>query len=183
MDRSAQSFELDAARLRPQNGGKENDMTDTIQSRLAALGLELPDVAGPAANYVSTGRSGDLLSISGQVSRTASGDVLSGTLGATCTTEDGTRAAEVAALNVIARIAAWTGESVGAVRRIVRLGVFVAATPDFKEHSKVANGASDLMVAIFGDAGCHSRSAIGVSSLPMGAAVEVEALVELEPGA
>lgn len=158
-------------------------MSETIATKLSALGFKLPVPSAPAANYVSTVRTGNLLSISGQISRNEDGTAFSGTVGGSVTAEDGRKAAEIAAVNVLAQIAGATNGSLAAVRRIVRLGVFIAATPDFKRHSEVANGASDLVVAVFGDAGRHSRAAIGVSSLPVGAAVEIDALVELAEGA
>ena len=151
-----------------------------IASKLASLGHTLPVPSAPAANYVSTVRSGALLAISGQISQVDDNNEIVGIVGAAVSPELGRRAAEIAAINVIAQLAAATDGTLGAVKRIVRLGVFVAATPDFTTHSTVANGASDLMVAVFGEAGRHARAAIGVSSLPRGVAVEVEALVELE---
>lgn len=155
-------------------------MTISIRDQLATLGLELPAPSSPAANYISVVRTGDLLFISGQISRAPDGDIIAGTLGADISHEQGVHAARVAALNVLGQIAAKTDGSLSSVRRIVKLGVFVAATSAFKDQSKIANGASDLMVAVFGEAGQHTRAAIGVSSLPAGAAVEIDAVVELE---
>ncbi|MFK0276441.1 RidA family protein [Ensifer sp. NPDC090286] len=155
-------------------------MTISIREKLATLGLELPAPTSPAANYISVVRTGDLLFISGQISRAPDGDIVAGILGADISHEQGVHAARVAALNVLGQIAAKTDGSLSSVRRIVKLGVFVAATNDFKDQSKIANGASDLMVAVFGEAGQHTRAAIGVSSLPAGAAVEIDAVVELE---
>ncbi|EJN05562.1 RidA family protein [Phyllobacterium sp. YR531] len=157
-------------------------MSETIATKLSSLGYKLPAASAPAANYVSTVRTGNLLSISGQISRNDDGTAFSGTVGASVTAEEGRKAAEIAAINVLSQIAGATDGSLAAVSRIVRLGVFIAATPDFNRHSEVANGASDLFVAVFGDAGRHSRAAIGVSSLPVGAAVEIDALVELAEG-
>lgn len=154
-------------------------MSATIAEKLARLGHDLPVASVPVANYVSVVRVGTLLSISGQISRIDDANVVLGVAGASVSPEEGRRAAEIAALNVLSQIAAATDGTIASVRRIVRLGVFVAATPDFTQHPQVANGASDLMVAVFGDAGRHSRAAIGVSSLPRGVAVEVDALVEL----
>jgi enamine deaminase RidA (YjgF/YER057c/UK114 family) len=155
-------------------------MSATIAEKLATLGHKLPVPSVPVANYVSVVRAGNLLSISGQISRIDDENAVLGVVGASVSLDDGRRAAEFAAINVLSQIAAATDGTIASVRRIVRLGVFVAATPDFTEHPQVANGASDLMVAVLGDAGRHSRAAVGVSSLPRGVAVEVDALVELE---
>ncbi|MBA8903463.1 RidA family protein [Phyllobacterium sp. P30BS-XVII] len=155
-------------------------MSVTIAEKLASLGHKLPVASAPVANYVSVVRAGNLLSISGQISRINDDNAVLGVVGAAVSPEEGRRAAEIAAINVLSQIAAATDGTIAAIRRIVRLGVFMAATPDFTQHPQVANGASDLMVAVFGDAGRHSRAAVGVSSLPRGVAVEVDALVELE---
>lgn len=157
-------------------------MSQTIAEKLATLGYELPVASAPAANYVTTVRTGNLISISGQISRIDEATAVFGTVGASVTAEEGRRAAEISALNLLSQIAVVTGGTLAAVRRVVRLGVFIASTPDFNRHSEVANGASDLFVAVFGDAGRHTRTAVGVSALPVGVAVEVDALVELEEG-
>ncbi|MBD9529386.1 RidA family protein [Paracoccus sp. PAR01] len=151
----------------------------SITARLKALGHDLPAAPTPAANYAPWTRAGNLLTISGQVSRTPQGEMLSGTVGGAVSPEDGKKAAEVAALNLIAQIAAATEGEIGGIGRILRLGVFVASTPEFTGQSQVANGASDLIAAVFGEAGRHARSAVGVAALPGGASVEVEATVEL----
>jgi enamine deaminase RidA (YjgF/YER057c/UK114 family) len=150
----------------------------TIADRLRMLGHALPAVAEPAANYLSTTRAGALLFISGQIAQ-CDGRVLAGRLGADRSLEEGRIAAEAAALNVIAQIAAATDGALACVARVLKLGVFVASTPDFEQHSQVANGASDLFVQVFGDAGRHARAAIGVAALPRGASVEIEAIVQL----
>lgn len=155
-------------------------MSATIAEKLATLGHTLPIASVPVANYVSFVRTGNLLSISGQIGRIDDENAVLGIVGASVSLEEGRRAAEIAAINVLSQIAAATDGALASVRRIIRLGVFVAAAPDFTQHPQVANGASDLMVAVFGDAGRHSRAAVGVSSLPRGVAVEVDALVELE---
>lgn len=151
----------------------------SISARLKKLGFDLPKAPAPAANYVPFTISGNLLTISGQVSRMPSGEVLDGHVGGSATPEQGKKAAEIAALNVIAQIAATAGDEIGAVKQVLRLGVFVASTPDFTGQPQVANGASDLIAAVFGEAGRHARAAIGVAALPSGATVEVEATVEL----
>ncbi|MBP2234529.1 enamine deaminase RidA (YjgF/YER057c/UK114 family) [Sinorhizobium kostiense] len=157
-------------------------MSETFASRLAMLGHSLPAPSAPAANYVSTIRAGNLLIVSGQIS-TTNGDVLTGTVGAGVSAEEGRLAAEYAAVGVLAQIAAATDGSLASIRRVARLGVFIASAPDFTDHSQVANGASDLFVHVLGEAGRHARASVGVASLPGGATVEVEALVELEPAA
>ncbi|ASY72425.1 L-PSP family endoribonuclease [Sinorhizobium fredii USDA 205] len=157
-------------------------MPETIASRLSALGHRLPEASAPAANYVSTVRTGNLLVISGQIS-VRNDAVLMGIVGAGVSVEEGRLAAECAAIGVLSQIAAATDGSLAAIRRIVRLGVFIASAPDFAEQSQVANGASDLFVEVFGDAGRHARAAVGVAALPAGATVEVDALVELETAA
>lgn len=161
------------------NAPRETVMPTSIADKLAALGHSMPTASAPVANYVPSVRTGNLLSISGQISRIGDDRSVTGTLGAGLTVEEGRAAAEIAGLNVLAQIAAVVRD-VAAVRRIVRLGVFVASAPGFADQPQVANGASDLMVAVFGDAGRHSRAAVGVAALPRGVAVEVDALVELE---
>ena len=147
----------------------------SISGRLHELGYELPKIAAPVANYVSTRRAGSYLFVSGQVS----GPAFVGRLGAELDVAAGREAAERAALNLLAQVAAATDGSLAAVAGVLRLGVFVAATPDFTEHPQVANGASDLLVAVFGDAGRHARAAVGVASLPGGSAVEIDAILLL----
>jgi len=149
-------------------------MTDTIADRLRRLGHELPEASSPAANYLPVARIGALAFISGQVS---AGMV--GRLGAELTLEQGQAAAASAALGLLAQIDRLVGGDVARVKRIARLGIFVAAAPDFTQHPLVGNGASDLIVAVLGEAGRHARTTVGVASLPRGAAVEVEAIVEL----
>ncbi|WGS52607.1 RidA family protein [Paraburkholderia sp. D15] len=154
----------------------------SISARVASLGLALEAAASPAANYVPFVLDGHLLHISGQVSRKAGKAAFLGRLGDTISDELGTEAARASALGVLSQIAAATGDRLDRVARIVRLRVFVASTPDFDRHSTIANGASDLMVAVFGEAGRHSRSAVGVASLPSGVAIEIEAVVALTAG-
>ncbi|AMG89329.1 RidA family protein [Bordetella parapertussis] len=154
-------------------------MTASISARVAELGLTLEPANAPAANYVPFVRDGNLLYISGQVPRVDGKPVHLGRLGDSVSDEEGVQAARQAALGVLAQLAAATGDRLQGVARVVRLGVFVAAAPDFNRHSAIANGASDLMVNVFGEAGRHARSAVGVASLPNGVAVEVEAVVAL----
>ena len=153
----------------------------TIDTRLAELGITLPTPAAPVANYVGTVRTGNLLVVSGQLCFNGEGKLAAtGKLGTgTVTIEDARVAARYCAVNVLAQIKAAVG-SLDKVVRVVRLGGFIAATADFTTHPAVMNGASDLMVEVFGDKGRHARSTIGVPSLPMDSTVEVEALIEVE---
>lgn len=154
-------------------------MTLAISARVAELGLTLESAAAPAANYVSFVQDGNLLYISGQISRKGNQPAYLGRLGDNLSDDDGIEAARLSALGVLSQIAAATGDQLNRVARVVRLGVFVASTPEFNRQSAIANGASDLMVQVFGDVGRHARSAVGVASLPAGVAVEVEAVVSL----
>ena len=149
-----------------------------IESRLKDLGLSLPEAAAPVANYVPYAQSGQTVHISGQISLGPDG-LVTGRLGDGVSLEDGQAAARLCALNLIAQIKAACGGDLGKVKRIVKLGGFVNAHPDFYDIPKVINGASDLMVEVFGDAGRHARSAVGVAVLPLNAAVEVDAVVEI----
>ena len=153
-------------------------MTNIAETRLAALGLALPEAPQPVANYTPTLRSGELLFVSGQVSKSGEGALMTGVLGAGLSVEDGQQAARLCALNILAQAKAALG-SLDKITQVMRLTGFVAATADFKDHPKVINGASDLMVAVLGDAGRHTRSAVGVASLPMGAAVEIDAILKV----
>ena len=151
-------------------------MSQTAETRLADLGITLSTPKPPAANYVPMVRSGSLLFLSGQVSLGADGDYV-GKLGREYAVEEGQAAARICAINVLANLKSELG-SLDAVGRFVKLTGFVNCTPDFVDAHKVINGASDLIVEVFGDAGRHSRSAVGMGSLPLGVAVEVEAIVE-----
>jgi enamine deaminase RidA (YjgF/YER057c/UK114 family) len=155
-------------------------MAETVDARLAELGIELPVPAAPVANYVPFTRHGSLVVISGQLPLRGSVLAHTGKLGADVSIEMGQEAARLCLINVIAQLRAACDGRLDRVRRIVRLGGFIAATPDFAAHAQVMNGASDLAVAVFGPNGRHARSTIGVPCLPMNAAVEVEALVEIE---
>lgn len=150
-----------------------------IEAHLAELGLEIPSPAAPVANYVPFVISGKSLFISGQVSMTAEG-LIKGKVGADLSVEQGAAAAKACAINLIAQMKAALGGDLNRVKRIVKLTGFVNCTPDFTDQPKVINGASDLMVAVFGDAGRHARAAVGAPSLPLGAAVEVDAIVEID---
>ena len=152
-------------------------MTDRIDHKLAELGLSLPAAAAPVAAYVPTVEVNGLLHISGQLPF-KDGAVITGRLGEDVSLEDGAAAAQACALMLIAQIKAALG-GLHRVERIVKLGVFVNSTADFTDQPKVANGASNLMVELFGEAGKHARSAVGVTALPLGAAVEVDAIVQI----
>ena len=151
-------------------------MTDTPAAKLAALGIALPVAAAPAANYVPAVALDALLHISGQIPFAEDGSLIVGRLGDTMDIAGGQAAARRCAIGVIAQIESALGD-LGRVRRIVKLGVFVASHPDFTNQPEVGNGASDLMVAVFGEAGRHARSAVGVAVLPRGVAVEIDAIV------
>jgi len=152
-------------------------MTDRIERKLAELGLTLPAPAAPVASYVPTVEAGGLLHISGQLPF-KDGAVMTGRLGEDRDLAYGAEAAERCALMLVAQMNAALG-GLHRVGRIVKLGVFVNSAGSFTDQPKVANGASDLMVALFGDAGKHARSAVGVPVLPMGAAVEIDAIVQI----
>ncbi len=152
-------------------------MTDRIERKLAELGLTLPAPAAPVASYVPTVEAGGLLHISGQLPF-KDGAVMTGRLGEDRDLAYGAEAAERCALMLVAQMKAALG-GLHRVGRIVKLGVFVNSAGGFTDQPKVANGASDLMVALFGDAGKHARSAVGVPVLPMGAAVEIDAIVQI----
>lgn len=153
-------------------------MGSTIESRLQELGVMLPQAAAPAANYVPTARSGDLLFTAGQLPFLDGKLVATGLLGRDLDVAAGREAAKHCAVNVLAQVKAAIGD-LTKVKRIVKITVFVASTPDFTEQHLVANGASDLLVAALGDIGRHARSAIGMASLPLNAPVEVEAILEV----
>ncbi|MDO9384289.1 MAG: RidA family protein [Hyphomicrobiaceae bacterium] len=154
-------------------------MSGEIAARLRDLGLELPPAPSPVANYVPTLIAGNLLFISGQISKTGDGTLLSGRVGDTVSVEDGIAAAKACALNVLAQAQAALGD-LDRIAQVMRLTGFVNAGPDFTDHPKIINGASDLMVAVLGDRGRHTRAAVGVSGLPAGAAVEVDAIFSVK---
>jgi len=154
-------------------------MSGKIDARLRELGLELPRTTPPIANYVPYTISGKQVIVSGQVSVRNGKPEYVGKLGAGLSIAEGQEAAKLCALNIIAHLKTACGGDLDKVKRALRLGGFVNCTPDFTDMPLVVNGASDLMVAVFGEAGKHARAAVGVSSLPLGVAVEVEALFEL----
>ena len=154
-------------------------MAGTIEQKLGTHGIVLHEPVSPVANYVAFVRTGHLLYVSGQICLDADGKLIAkGKLGAGVTVEQGAAAARGCAINLLAQVKAALGD-LDKVARVVRLGGFVNCTPDFIDGPKVLNGASDLMVAAFGDKGRHARTTVGVASLPADAAVEVEAIFEV----
>ncbi|KPF52555.1 enamine deaminase RidA (YjgF/YER057c/UK114 family) [Novosphingobium capsulatum] len=149
-------------------------MTVSIDARLAELGLELPQAAAPVAAYVPTVLAGGLLHVSGQLPF-IDGALVTGRLGEDVSLEQGAAAAKACALMLLAQAKAALG-SLDRIEQVVKLGAFINSTGDFTDQPKVANGASELMQAVFGDAGRHARSAVGVPVLPLGAAVEIDAI-------
>lgn len=154
-------------------------MTDTVLVRLDALNLKLPEAPAPVANYVPFLISGDLLFISGQVSKAADGSLVSGRLGVDLTVEQGQEAARHCALNILAQAHAALGR-LDRIAQVMKLNGYVNAAPDFTDHPLVINGASDLMVDVLGDAGRHTRAAVGVSGLPANCAVEIDAILQIK---
>ncbi len=150
----------------------------TPEARLAELGIELPEVPAAIANYVPAVRSGNLVFLAGQIAKGPDGKFLTGKVGADLTVEQGAAAARICAIQLIAALKAEIGD-LSNVKRIVRVGGFVACTDDFTAQSRVVNGASDLLVAVFGDAGRHARASVGVNALPAGAPVEIELVAEV----
>jgi enamine deaminase RidA (YjgF/YER057c/UK114 family) len=154
-------------------------MAGTVEQKLAAQGVALPEPRAAMANYVGFVRTGNLLFVSGQVCANAEGRLVAkGKLGAGVSIEDGAAAARGCAINLLAQIKAALGD-LDKVVRVVRIGGFVNSAPDYLDGPKVLNGASDLMVAAFGDKGRHARTTVGVASLPADASVEVEGVFEV----
>jgi enamine deaminase RidA (YjgF/YER057c/UK114 family) len=153
-------------------------MSGAIDKKLEELGIVLPTPAAPIANYVGFVRTGRLLFVSGQLCLADGALVATGKLGAQVTVERGQAAARACAINLLAQVRAALGD-LDKVVRVVRLGGFINSTPDFLDGPKVMNGASDLMVAVFGERGRHARTTVGVAVLPADAAVEVEGTFEV----
>jgi enamine deaminase RidA (YjgF/YER057c/UK114 family) len=157
----------------------EDTMAGAVESKLNALGITLKEPAKPIANYVAFVRAGNLLTVSGQICFDGDGKlVATGQLGAGVSIEDGQKAARACAISLITQVKAALGD-LDKVRQVVRLGGFINSAPGFTDGPKVMNGASDLMVEVFGDKGRHARSTVGVSALPADAAVEVEGTFEV----
>jgi enamine deaminase RidA (YjgF/YER057c/UK114 family) len=158
---------------------QEATMAGTVEKKLADLGIRLPTPAAPIANYVGFVRTGNLLMLSGQLCLDAEGKLVAkGKLGGGVSVEDGASAARACAINLLAQLKLALGD-LDEVARVVRLGGFISSVPAFLDGPKVMNGASDLMVAAFGDKGRHARTTVGVAVLPLDAAVEVEGLFEV----
>jgi len=155
-------------------------MSGKVEARLAALGITLPEAPNPVANYMPALLAGSLLFISGQISKAADGTIVKGRLGAELTVEQGREAARASALAILAQAKAAIGD-LDRIAQVVKLTGFVAATPEFADHPQVINGASDLMVEVLGDSGRHTRAAVGVASLPLGCAVEIDAILLIGP--
>ena len=153
-------------------------MPGTVDANLANLGITLPQAPAPVANYIGFNQVGNLLVVSGQIPLVDGKISTTGKLGAGVSIEEGQAAARVCFINLVAQVKAAVGD-LDRVKRVVRLGGFIACGPDFTQHALVMNGASDLAVAVFGEAGRHARSTIGVPSLPGDAAVEVEGMFEI----
>lgn len=153
-------------------------MTHSIDAKLTELGLSLPNAPAPAANYVPFVQVGNLVHVSGQISNGPDG-LITGKLGADLDVAQGAAAAQTCALSLLAQAKAATDGDLTKIKRLVKLVGFVNSTPDFTDQPKVINGASDLMVAVMGDAGRHARSAVSAASLPLGVAVEIEAIFEV----
>ena len=154
-------------------------MTGRIESRLAELGITLPQATAPVANYVPWVRTGSQVFVSGQVSNGPDG-FIKGKLGDDMSVEQGAAAARACALSLIAQLKAACDGDLDRLVRVVKLVGYVNSTADFTDQPKVINGASDLMVEVLGDAGRHARSAVSAASLPLGVAVEVEAIFEVK---
>ncbi|PIV75542.1 MAG: hypothetical protein COW55_05070 [Rhodobacteraceae bacterium CG17_big_fil_post_rev_8_21_14_2_50_65_11] len=148
------------------------------ETRLAEMGITLPDAPAPAANYVPFVVVGDIVYVSGQISSDASG-LITGKLGAELTTEEGAAAARTCAIGLLAQLKAACGGNLDRLVRVVKLTGFVNSTADYTEQPKVVNGASDFLVEALGEAGRHSRSAVSAGSLPMGVAVEIEGIFQI----
>ena len=154
-------------------------MAGMVEKKITELGIVLPTPAAPIANYVGFVRIGNLLIVSGQLCLDAEGKLVAkGKLGAGVSVEDGHKAARTCAINLLAQIKVAVGD-LDKVARVVRLGGFISSVPSFLDGPKVMNGASDLMVAAFGDKGRHARTTVGVAVLPLDAAVEVEGMFEI----
>lgn len=150
-----------------------------IETKLAELGVTLPDAPAPAANYVPYVIAGDMVYVSGQISANADG-LITGKLGEDVTVDAGAAAAKACAISLLAQLKAACGGDIDRLVRVVKLVGFVNSTADFTDQPKVINGASDFMVAALGDAGRHARSAVSAASLPLGVAVEIEAIFQIK---
>jgi enamine deaminase RidA (YjgF/YER057c/UK114 family) len=155
-------------------------MAGKYETRLNELSLDVPKAATPVGNYVAYVLTGDLVFVSGQLPLVNGELKYKGKVGADISLEDGQAAARACALNLVAQVRAACGGNLDRVRRVVKLSGFVNSNPDFTQQANVINGASDLMVQIFGEAGKHARAAVSCPTLPLGAAVEIDAVFEIQ---
>ena len=153
-------------------------MSGNFETKLLDLGIKLPEAPVPAANYVPFVQVGDIVYVSGQISA-SQGGLMKGKLGDNMTTEEGAEAAKVCAINLLAQVKVACGGDLDRLTRVVKLTGFVNSTPDYTEQPQVINGASNLMVEVFGEAGRHARFAVGANTLPRGTCVEVEGLFRI----
>ena len=151
----------------------------TFDENIKKLNIELPEAKAPAGNYVATKITGKLLYISGQISIDKNGALIKGKVGKNLDIEAGYSAAERCGLSIVAQVKKACGDDLSKVKSCIKLTGFVNSTEDFIDQPKVINGASDLIASIFGDAGTHTRAAVSTNSLPLGVAVEVDAIFEL----
>ena len=158
--------------------GQKNEK-QKVEERIKELGIDLETPAKPVANYVSSVKAGNLVFLSGKISKNRDGSLITGKLGIELTTEEGYHAAKMCAIDQLSSLKAEIGD-LNKVVRIVKVTGFVNSATDFIDQSKVVNGFSDLMVEVFGEQGKHARAAVGMASLPLGAAVEVEMVVEIK---
>lgn len=154
-------------------------MSDTIDSRLAALGITLPEAAAPAANYVPYVISGNLLYLSGQLPMEGGKVAVLGLVGSDVALPDAQRAAELCAINILAQAKSALGGDLSRITRVIKLNGFVASAPGFVEQHLVINGASNLIANVLGEAGKHARAAVGMAALPLNASVEIDAILEI----
>ncbi|MEO0411910.1 MAG: RidA family protein [Pseudomonadota bacterium] len=154
---------------------------NATEQALKSAGLALPPAAAPAANYVPYVLEGDTVYVSGQLPLIDGSLVATGRVGESVDIETATKAAQACALNIIAQVKAACGGDLSRVKQVLKLGAFVASAPDFTAHPQVVNGASDLMVLAFGEAGRHARFAVGTNVLPLNTCVEIDAVVALKP--
>ena len=151
----------------------------TIENKIKELGLNLPKATDPVGSYLATKFVGKMLYISGQISINEKGELIKGKLGKDLKTEDGYEAAKRCGLSIVSQVKKACGDDLSKVKSCVKLTGFVNSTEDFTDQPKVINGASELIVSIFGDAGMHTRAAVSTNSLPLGVSVEVDAIFEI----